>query len=139
MKSVKCKPYVRFTPKEMNPNCYAYRGSHYKSFAVYEIIDFKWKLEKRETRPYAILTIYPHHYFGSGGGIFFYILFFNTKHKHITHNTMEDSCLHSVHSLRHELDKFASLCSQFCLAYPWLVHSLRFSNYPIGGTLSLVF
>ena len=48
MKSVKCKPYVRFTPKEMNPNCYAYRGSHYKSFAVYEIIDFKWKLEWRD-------------------------------------------------------------------------------------------
>lgn len=45
MKVVKCKPYVRFTSKEMNPNCYAYRGSYYKPFAVYEVLDSKWKME----------------------------------------------------------------------------------------------
>ena len=67
------------------------------------------------------------------GVYFFYILFFNTqhKHKHTTQNTMEDSCLHSVHSLRHGLAKFASLWLAICLAYPWLVHSLRFINYPL--------
>ena len=66
--------------------------------------------------------------------VYFFILFFNTqhKHKHTTQNTMEDSCLHSVHSLRHGLAKFASLWLAICLAYPWLVHSLRFANYPLS-------
>lgn len=48
MKVVKCKPYVRFTPKEMNPNCYAYRGSYYKPFAIYEILDRRWKREWKD-------------------------------------------------------------------------------------------
>ena len=44
MKVVKCKPYIRFIPKEVNCDCY-YRGQHYKPFAIYEVVDFKWKKE----------------------------------------------------------------------------------------------
>lgn len=48
MKVIKCKPYTVFTPKEMNPKCYAYRGSAYKSFATYEVKYYKWKKEPND-------------------------------------------------------------------------------------------
>lgn len=45
MKIINCKPYTVYTPKEYNPDCYAYKGSHYAPFAQYEVSTQKWKME----------------------------------------------------------------------------------------------